>query len=256
MKNVRMQLLFLSLIIWGCTTESVEIPDHSSELNSTHNQNVSFADNEKNVFSTFKITIENIGEDQELVTLFSPGVYVIQKQKSEPLFSPGMADFQMGLENIAEDGNPNPLFENLENHPKIRERGIFAIPVGTSSASPITPGGKYEFYVTAKPKDNLNFVTMYAQSNDVFIAPGPVGISLFDDTKTPMEENITNYLYYWDAGTEVNQEPGFGDYQAPRQPGPNTGPDEHGVVHLLDDGYYYPPLEDIIKVTIAPQPNL
>lgn len=246
MKKYLKFFLVLPLFIWSCSSDSDEI---TTELNSTIELENSA--NDHAVFSTFKVTIENIGQDQDILTLFSPGVYVVQKQKSEPLFDQGEEDYGMGLEAIAEDGMPGPLNENLENHPKIRSHGIFATPVGASGPAPLTPGEEYEFTITAKHKDYLNFVTMYVQSNDVFIAPMPQGISLFNDIREPIEGDITGYLYYWDAGTEVNQEPGVGSYQAPRQPAPDTGTPENGVVHLLDDGYYYPPLESIIRVTIS-----
>lgn len=55
----------------------------------------------------------------------------------------------------------------------------------------------------------------------------------------------------WDAGTEVNEEPGVGPNQAPRQPAPNTGPSEHGVVRPVRDGYTYPATAEVIRVTIT-----
>ena len=52
----------------------------------------------------------------------------------------------------------------------------------------------------------------------------------------------------------MNEEPGVGPNQAPRQTGPNTGPDENGSVLLISDvsdGFTYPAVADVIKVTVA-----
>ena len=68
-----------------------------------------------------------------------------------------------------------------------------------------------------------------------------------------MSGDITSQYILWDAGTEVNEEPGFGPNQAPRQSAPNTGVDENGVVTPVNDGkYVYPKVSDVIKVTITP----
>ena len=121
--------------------------------------------------------------------------------------------------------------------------GVSAIPVGGSEAGPATPGGAYEFTVSTQAGDTLTFATMLAQSNDLFFAPDESGIALYDDMGAPITGDITDQIWLWDAGTEVNQPIGEGDEQAPRQVGPNTGADEMGVVTLaseLDDGAELP----------------
>ena len=79
---------------------------------------------------------------------------------------------------------------------------------------------------------------------------------MFRRNGDPIYGDITAYMELWDAGTKVNEEPGVGPNQAPRQSGPNTGPDENGVVQMVDDGYGYPNLSDIIKVTTHHNWNL
>ena len=66
----------------------------------------------------------------------------------------------------------------------------------------------------------------------------------------PLKGDVTDMIKLWDAGTEVNEEPGVGPNQAPRQAAANTGPDENGVVHIVDDGYVYPAVKDAIRVTV------
>ncbi len=92
---------------------------------------------------------------------------------------------------------------------------------------------------------------MFGQSNDVFYAPS-AGIDLFDSAGRPTTGDVTGRFALWDAGTEINQEPGLGPDQAPRQPAPNTGAAESGVVRLVKDGFTYPDVARVIRVTVTP----
>ena len=65
-----------------------------------------------------------------------------------------------------------------------------------------------------------------------------------------MSGDITSKVMLWDAGTEVNQKPGEGADQAPRQAGPNTGTMEKEKIQQASerkDGFNYAPS---IKVMI------
>ncbi|UCC71927.1 MAG: spondin domain-containing protein [Gemmatimonadota bacterium] len=68
----------------------------------------------------------------------------------------------------------------------------------------------------------------------------------------PISGDVTSQLMLWDAGTEVNQKPGIGLDQAPRQSGPDSGAAESATVRLVDDGFTYPGVSDVINVTITP----
>jgi len=128
-------------------------------------------------------------------------------------------------------------------------------PVGASSPGDIWPGQTFEFKVTAKPAERLTIATMFAQSNDLFYAPREEGIALFDASGKPIRGDVTSQILLWDAGTEVNEEPGLGPNQAPLQPAPNTGPAEHGVVRPITevkDGFHYPIVPEVLRVTITP----
>jgi len=96
---------------------------------------------------------------------------------------------------------------------------------------------------------------MFGQSNDLFLAPGDRGIQLFDSKGDVMSGDITSLVGLWDAGTEVNQEPGLGPDQAPRQKAPNTGVSERKPVQLVNDakdGFTYPKVSNVLRVTITP----
>jgi len=131
--------------------------------------------------------------------------------------------------------------------------GAQAVPTGAKKAGPIGPGGTYEFTVEAVEGQNLSLATMFVQSNDLFSAPEPSGLPLWSDGE-PIDRVVTDALALWNAGTEVNLEPGAGPDQAPRQDGTDTGEAENGVVRPIGtvaDGYDYPAVSDVVRLTVA-----
>jgi hypothetical protein len=180
----------------------------------------------------------------------SPGVWAITKW-GNPIFKPWRYDPGHGLEQQAEDGNPTMLANYLENDRHVKSTGVFNTPVGDDSPGPATPGKAYEFTVMASPGDRLYLSSMFGQSNDLFYSTGKFGIPMFWGYR-PRSGDVTGYFSLWDAGTEVNQEPGLGPDQAPRQSGPNTGESEHQRIHRVHDQYTYPRTNEVIKVTITP----
>ena len=117
----------------------------------------------------------------------------------------------------------------------------------------IMPGMSEEFTFNAGKGHYLSLATMLAQTNDLFYAPEENGIALYDDMGNALTGDITHLFDLWDAGTEVNEEPGVGANQAPRQSAPNTGSDENGTVKLIadvSDGYTYPMVSDNIQVSL------
>jgi len=170
-----------------------------------------------------------------------------------PLFTPGQVDRGRGLERLVEDGNPGVLADYITQHLKsVLRNGVVTTPVGDMQAGPITPGKAYEFTVAASPGQRLTIAFMFGQSNDLFYAPGPKAIALFDAKGQPRTADVTSQLQLWDAGTEVNEEPGLGPNQAPRQPAPNTGTAERKPIQLVHDRFTYPATTDVVKVTIRP----
>ncbi|MDX1450450.1 MAG: spondin domain-containing protein, partial [Acidimicrobiia bacterium] len=104
----------------------------------------------------------------------------------------------------------------------------------------------------AAPGARLTLATMFVQSNDFFYAPSGSGIELFENDGTPVTGDITSSFLLWDAGTEIDQEPGPGADQAPRQSGPDTGAsDPDNTVRLASDDFgNLPAVADVIQVTI------
>lgn len=145
--------------------------------------------------------------------------------------------------------------ENVSTPKMYSSSGVFAIPVGATEPSGIGPGGQYQFTAKAGVGEKLSFATMFVQSNDLFFAPDEAGIPLYDANGNPISGDITDRLQLWDAGTEVNEEPGTGPNQVLRQENPNDGIAEGGNVlpiNQVNDGFSYPAVSDVIKVTVTP----
>ena len=213
----------------------------------------------------FTIRIENITKPDAFTAsngtkwslAFSPGLWVIHTEKA-PIFSAGKKDRGKGLEAQSEDGNPDTLAKSLAGGKGIKSVGVFNTPVGASAPGPITPGAAYEFTVSAQPGDRLSLTMMMGQSNDWFYAPVESGINLFKGGK-PISGEIAAQIILWHAGTEVDQEPGIGPDQGPRQKGPNTGAAQNGTVRNAKEVKYgaaFAKVSAVMRVTIQPQQAL
>jgi hypothetical protein len=229
---------------------------------------------------TFTVRIENVAPTEFYASDSStggqvwvtPGAYAVHTE-SNPAFTEDESA-SVGLEAQAEAGPPTGfdgqpgLIDELRNATGVVTAGAFTPentvadpndPTGeVPGAPPIAPGGAFEFEVNATQGQRLSFATMFVPSNDLFFAPGSEGISFWEDGN-PVSGDVTDQVTLWDAGTETNQEPGFGPDQAPAQSEPNQGDDEGGVVRPVsevDDGFEYPSVSDSIRVTVTPQGDM
>ncbi|MWG34195.1 spondin domain-containing protein [Halomarina oriensis] len=210
----------------------------------------------------FTLRIENVSTGLTLTTTdeeaaeqpvpLSPGAWAVHRD-GEPLFTPGEMERNNGLEEIAEDGSPMRLAEALGHDEHVRHSGAFTTPVGADGPAPIGPGGVYEVEFEAGAGDYLSFATMFVPSNDLFYAPDPEGIALFARDGDAVSGNVTDLVALWDAGTEINEEPGVGENQVQRQRGAGVGLVERGTVAAVEDvnGYEYPAVADVIRVTLS-----
>lgn len=206
--------------------------------------------------TVFKVRVENIADAAGISAqngsrypfALSPGFYIVSDRDSQ-IFSTGKKASPQ-LEAQAEDGNPSLFFKKYLTRVGSIFTGVFDKPLGSNAAAPIFSGGAFEFEVYGKAGMKLNLAFMYGQSNDLFYAPDRA-IALFDEKGNPVNGDITDQLKLWDAGTEVNQAPGLGADQGPRQKGPNTGTAENGLVRLVSDGFTYPDTRNVLRVTIT-----
>jgi hypothetical protein len=256
------------------STSTDEMNDESMDDDSTSTDEMDddSVDSEK----TFTVRVENVAATDfygtETVTggaiWITPGAFAVHSGPN-PVYSEGESA-SIGLEALSEAGPPTGfegepgLVSELQATSDVKMAGAYG--PGTTvadpndpkeevpGAPPIAPGGAFEFEVTAHPDQKLSFASMFVPSNDIFIAPTPTGIPLWDDGE-PVDGDVTEAVDLWDAGTEPNQAPGEGADQAPAQSSADQGADENGVVRPLsavDDGYEYPDARDVIQVVVTP----
>lgn len=204
---------------------------------------------------SFAVRIENISDKDGLNAAdgskypfaVSPGFYTVTESKLD-LFKVGTKS-SGAIEAQAEDGNPELLSKLVLSKQVNGSFGIFNKPVGADMPAPILPGGAYEFSFMAKKGAMFNLIAMYGQSNDLFYASSKA-LALFDEAGNPLTGDITGSFELWDAGTEVNQAPGIGADQAPRQKMKNAGAAEKGLVGPVNDGFMYPNIRNVLRITI------
>lgn len=206
----------------------------------------------------FKVHLENISRKDEFTATngtkwtldFSPGLWLVH-DSSSPLFKTGQKDLGQGIEAIAEDGNPDKLATSLKQQSGILSSDTFKTAVGALKAGGIRPGQAFEFTVKAAPGQKLSLVTMFGQSNDWFYAPDEAGIALFDAQGKPISGDVSAQINLWNDGTEVDEEPGIGPTQGPRQKAPNTGKDENGLVEEVKGPFKVPDTAKVMRITIT-----
>ena len=186
-----------------------------------------------------------------IATPLAPGVVAVHTGDAR-LFEAGAADVGLGLEDLAEDGDPDPLAAALDGATGVQGVFTLTIPEGTSTAGPIAPGQSYSVLIEAAPGARVSFATMFVQSNDLFYAFPGEGLALFTPGGGAVTGDVTDQVMLWDAGTEANWWPGLGPDQAPRQSGPDTGAaDPDDTVREVDDGYSYLPTDRALRVTLS-----
>lgn len=182
--------------------------------------------------TSFRVTIENTSDQSSLTTPFSPGVWAVSSGDN-PILGTSRTERIAGLEQLAEQGDPTELAQQLQTQLG-DETGVFDTPQGAQQPGMIEPGQSYQFeFTTTDQNQRLYLATMLAQSNDTFVSTEADGIELYQDGN-PIQGDITDELELWNAGTEIDQAPGQGPDQAPRQSAPGRGAAE-GVVRPFSD---------------------
>lgn len=183
-----------------------------------------------------------------------------------PMFTPGQIEPGIGLKGLAEAGMAREFAANLGRVPGVRSHGACddapAAPMkGGGMKAPasmcrmLTAGDRSQFTIEARPGDKLSLAAMLGPSNDGLVASGAAGIALFDAGGRPLAGNVTAQMSLWDAGTEVNEEPGLGPNQGVNQQAPNAGDPERRPVRAMADvefGRLWPPAGRIVRVTLSP----
>jgi len=139
------------------------------------------------------------------MSILSPPVAYVHSGDQTPLFSrdqPISSD--NGLEELAEDGNPDIAYEYLNSM-----QDVSALKGDTGLA----PGQSVTFDIQAIPGQRLNFATMFVSTNDWFISNNQSGIELFNEDGTARTEFSINKNYLYDSGTEEDEVVGLGGGQ-------------------------------------------
>jgi hypothetical protein len=180
------------------------------------------------------------------------------------LFAAGLT---AALGACGDDSEPNATDPTTPTTFKLRIENIAPWTVlksGASPGGPLGPGASWDVPFTAGKGQKVSFAAMLGQSNDWFFAPNPAGIALYDADGNPRSGDVTNEVYLWDAGTEIDQEPGVGDATGPKQPSPEFGAADPiakvrqlGKVVKLTSGanFTLPNIAQMIRVTLVAGSN-
>ena len=190
--------------------------------------------------------------NEGFVVPLSPGVFAIHGDQVRPVLVMGEPDRGVGLELLAEEGDPATLGAALAQRADVDSSGIIGEAV-------IGPGERYSFTVSGvAPGDRLTLVTMMMQSNDIVYSTPENGIPLFLRNGRPFNGNASKLMVAYDVGTEANEYPGAGAFQPLRGAGGAT--DANNAVRRVvtndvdpsEDGFIYRPVGERIRVTITP----
>jgi hypothetical protein len=235
----------------------------------------------------FAVRIENVSTRTALALtkgggmsiLLSPGVWAVHTG-GNPMLTPGKVDAGLGLKGLAEAGMAGEFADNVAHVPGVRSHGLVdqaMIPralkgtsgSGTGTKSPtaemvpspdapmLMPGARVDLVIEARPGDKLSLAFMLGPSNDGIIGTGASGIVLFDGNGRPVTGDVSSALGLWDAGTEVNEEPGVGRNVGTKQGAATAGDPERRPVRAMSEaefGSKWPAANRILRVTIAPAP--
>ena len=178
----------------------------------------------------------------------APGLVVVH-DATVSLFTSGEAA-SPELESAAEDGDPQAFIDALTG-----AEGVYAVALLTHEdevtyeAAAMLPGQDGRRQITGPGDAVVSVAFMFGESNDIFYANAEP-IPLWD--KGANAGDWTSSIGLWDAGTEVNQEPGIGPDQAPHQEEAGQGTTENGVVTAVDgidaSGFTYPDVSAVVSL--------
>ncbi len=127
--------------------------------------------------------------------------------------------------------------------------------VASADAPMLMAGALVDVTIDARPGEQLSLAFMLGHSNDGIIGTGTAGIALFDAGGRPVAGDVSAALGLWDAGTEVNEEPGIGPNQGMRQGAPTAGDPERRPVRAMSAAEYgrqWPAATTMLRVIITP----
>lgn len=242
MKNLLPFLAVVSLLAVGCQSSDGMMVESGRSMDSEMTEM-----SEPMAAEEYLVTIE-VRRDSP--TPLAPVAWAVH-EGANPFLISEMGEKLPGLEALAEDGDPGPVSEALAALMDVHDHGVAAVPEGSGAPGPAAPGSAYSFTVTVPQGARLSFATMYVQSNDLFFSPGEEGLPLTGDMA--LSGDVTVRIKLFDAGTEVNEEPGTGPHQPPRQPMANSGQTESRPiteVDGMDTMHHWGEVSSVVRVTL------
>lgn len=190
--------------------------------------------------------------ERGVATALGRGVFLVHKEPG-PLFYIDNADYGLGMEALAEDGDEQALLSNLRSTERDTTAvGAFDTPVGAAGAAAAAPGQSFEFTFKAKQGDKLALATSFRASNDWFFGSPMEGIPLFLGD-IPRWEDITPDIRLYDLGTEYDEELDVGLNTGVQQASPNTGrADGKAMAREVTADRYATSVNQHIRVTLTP----
>jgi len=194
--------------------------------------------------------------ERGVATALGRGVFLVHRDPG-PLYNIDNADYGLGMEALAEDGDETALLSNLRSTGRDGTAvGAFDTPVGESGAAAAAPGQSYELTFKAAPGDKLAIATSFTASNDWFFGSPPEGIPLFLGD-IPRWEDITPDVRLYDLGTESDEELDVGLNTGVQQSEPNSGrADRTTNVREVTLDRYSTPVNQHLRVTLTPVDKL
>lgn len=244
MKSLLLVAMGVALLTVGCQSTDGMMEESPETMDS---ESMAMSESDSMEAEEYLVTIEVLPESP---TPLAPVAWAVH-EGGNPFLQGDMGEKLPGLEALAEDGDPGPVSDALGSLMDVIDHGVAAVPRNGSAPGPATPGTAYSFTVEVPRGAHLSFATMYVQSNDLFFSPGEEGLSLTGEMA--LRGDVTPEIKLFDAGTEVNEEPGMGAHQPPRQSAPNSGRSESkpiaevGGMGGLED---YGEVHRILRVTL------
>lgn len=167
-----------------------------------------------------------------IITTLHGAIVVVYTGDTNPIYTLGQKDAQLGLAALAQKGDPSPLETSLKKVPQVRR--IYTL------TDVVLPGKSMECTYEAAANEKVAFATMFGYSNDWFFANGPALAAL-------TKGDVTSKTVLLDDGTAVSQYPGAGNAQSVFG---GTLMPEDKTITTVGDTFPVPAVADIIKVTI------
>lgn len=167
-----------------------------------------------------------------IITTLMSAIVVVYTGDTNPIYTLGEKDAQLGLSALAQRGDPAPLQASLEKVSQVRK--IYVI------KQTVQPKESMECTYEAAANEKIAFATMFGYSNDWFFA---------NNAELPAltKGDVTSKTVLLDDGTAVSQYPGAGNAQSIFD---GTVMPEDEAISVVGDTFPVPSVDQIVKITI------